>query len=189
MTQKDKVPYGFSKISLLNIEGQTLVWLGKSALTGQILQLKQIQKSNHNEFMKANREVAFQKEVYRNLGYNIPKDNNLMCNLQDPVDDEKEFWLIYEYQGQNLHDMMYYIEPREKMGIQTFVCQHNMLNKLIKKDSQFLRTIVLKVAEALDQMHSLNYIHCNLKLQNVVVKLDDFQKIEQVKLTGFGDVF
>jgi serine/threonine protein kinase len=85
--------------------------------------------------------------------------------------------------------MMYYIEPREKMGIQTFICQHNMLNKLINKDSQFLRTIVCKVAEALEQIHSLNYIHCNLKLKNVVVKLDDFQKIEKVKLIGFGDVF
>lgn len=38
-------------------------------------------------------------------------------------------------------------------------------------------------------MHSLNYVHCNLKLRNVVVKLDDFQKIEKVKLIGFGDAF
>lgn len=48
---------------------------------------------------------------------------------------------------------------------------------------------MLKVAEALDQMHRLNYIHSNLKLQNVVVKLDDLQNIEKVKLIGFGDVF
>ena len=99
MTQKDKVPYGFSKISLLDIEDQTLVWLSKSSLSGQIVQLKQFQKSDHNEFAKAHREIAFQKEVYRNLGYNIPADNNLMCSLKDPVDDQNDFWLIYEYQG------------------------------------------------------------------------------------------
>ena len=150
MLSKDKVPYGFTKISLLDIEGQTLVWLAKSSLTGQIVQLKQFQKSDINEFTKANREIAFHKEVYRNLGYNIPLNNNLMCNLKDPVDEKDEFWLIYEYQGQNLHEMMYYIEPREKMGIQTFICQHNMLNKLIRKDTNFLKTIVYNVAGALD---------------------------------------
>jgi hypothetical protein len=91
------VPYGFSKINLMDIEGQTLVWLSKSSLSGQIVQLKQFLKENHIAFAQANREVDFQKEVYRNLGYSIPIDNNLLCNLRDPIDSEKEFWLIYDY--------------------------------------------------------------------------------------------
>lgn len=91
------MPHGFTKISLLDIQGGTLVWLSKSSLSGQVVQLKQFQKGNHIEMDKANREIAFQKEVYRNLGYNIPLDNNMMCSLKDPVDGYNEFWLIYEY--------------------------------------------------------------------------------------------
>jgi serine/threonine protein kinase len=58
------------------------------------------------------------------------------------------------------------------------------------KDCKILRQLVRKMAQALDSIQNSNFVHSDIKPDNILVKLDkDHSKIEELKVIDFGSSF
>lgn len=74
--------------------------------------------------------------------------------------------------------------------LMTFCGTENPFNYLNSSESEpsllFTMTLGLRVTKCLQELHSKNIVHCDLRPDNVALKFDPKRKLESVHLIDFG---
>ena len=114
-------------------------------------------------------ELKIISALNKNCFMNNHQHNCHIINIYDYFFYQEHLCLIFEFLNQNLYQSL----------------QHNHLQGISLNSINF---IIKQVLEAINQVHSLGIIHCDIKPENILVKI----KIEKdksdisVKLTDFG---
>ncbi len=103
-------------------------------------------------------------------------------------------WLAYDVGGKNFSKHLGTIEASED----DYTNIHGEFYKILMKDKNILSDFIYKMAQALDEVQSINYVHSDIKPDNIWlespnarVKIIDFglaRTIEDAEFTASGSV-
>ena len=129
--------------------------IGLNVLTGRIVAIKSIDKNKFDTESENMKKILYECNLMKKLNHpNITK-------ILEMVDDEKFFLIIMEYiNGGNLFS---FVKKRRKLS---------------EKTAKFLfRQIILGI----QHMHSKNIVHRDIKLENILIDLNN-----NIKICDFG---
>ena len=96
------------------------------------------------------------------------------------MDEEKDLWIVFTPWGQSAHDYMYLVRQEQ---ITTFnritIYEHHLFYQAIVKDNQRgLADFITRMALAIKQVNDLGYVHSDVRLRNILVKIDEKKNFE-----------
>lgn len=196
LSNANRCPRGFRKVSVLGKGGCAIVWLCQSIDDPKIqVAAKQFPKSS--VFIDSGRDELRQNlQMFDANGDPVVRDHRgsqHICQLVGHQEDKMDLWLLFtacpgrplskllcQTQGGFVHGERIYdaIQNEETYGV------------LQARNCRQLKLIIKMLLEALDFIHECGVVHCDFKPENIIVDLDAAtQTVSSLKVIDFGSSF
>lgn len=144
----------YEKIKMIGKGGFGEVWLAMDKATSQLYALKILRKS---DIIKGDQLL------------NVRNERDLLCSVHNP-------WIVKMHRSfQDEHRLYLVLEYVPGGDLMTALIRLDKFNELTA------RFFAGEIALALNSIHQMNYVHCDLKPDNILLGTDG-----HIKLTDFG---
>ena len=164
------------------------MWLGKNNRDNNLVAIKQISKKNikNDVGFFARKEI----EIFNFLS-NIEQNSNII-KLLDYIEDNNDFWLIFEKGGHNFANLLYKIKG-DFLGNERIYCiQKGKFLKHLFENLTLFKDFFKKMLNFLHFLTLHGIVHCDIKPDNILVEYEENDnKIEltSLKMIDFGSAF
>ena len=126
-----------------------------------------LSKDNKNYLLKyqPNKSVM---ELVLNCYMNVIKSNNFLVPTMFFINNDNSYFYIIQKYNTDLHKYFNILEEN---------------NKILKFND--IINIILFIINSIEILHENNIIHCDLKLENIVINIDKNLNIKEIKIIDF----
>jgi serine/threonine protein kinase len=114
-----------------------------------------------------------------------------IARLLDEIDENKDFWLVYEVGSSSLGKHLFEVKGEFYKGERIYLVAHQApFYAHLKFNKNLLRQLIKKTTETFRVLSELKIVHADIKPDNLLISYDpDRQLITDLKLIDFGSAF
>ena len=113
------------------------------------------------------------------------------------IDDDPDIWIVFQpekdlHEYHSLYNLLWTITFDASKVVKNYLVNHSTFYNMITKDAagkMHIAQVTSTVCELLQTIANIGMIYGNLRLENIVLKLDrKHENIERIRFLGFGSL-
>jgi serine/threonine protein kinase len=171
---------------LLGKGGCALVWLAKRCETGETVALKQFPKQSSKGGIDSTAiaEITFGRMLFPKLpgaggrvSFGLDPSFypgiKFIARLLDEIEENKDFWLVYEVGSQCLSKHLFEVKGEFYKGERIYLVNHSApFYSHLKFNKNLLRQLIRMTVEAFRVLSELKIVHADIKPDNLLISYD-----------------
>lgn len=111
-----------------------------------------------------------------------------IAKLIDDIEENKDYWLVYEVGSQSLSKHLFDVKGEFYKGERIYHVSHQNLFQAAKRNHNIIKVFIKKMAETFQVLSELKIVHADIKPDNILISFNGHD-IFDMKLIDFGSAF